>query len=205
MDPAKNDAHPPRVSGQPRDTTLEQALQVCVSSCLEKCLSTSAHQHPDTVWMRLYAASERLRVAVHQRDAAQAIVEIGSNLMGCEEMGILVLDQGSRPIFLVRSGITAEHEQGVAAHARELTAAVGADEILLAGEEDSRSTLCSELGMSAFVPIWHDRRPRGAIVFYRFLAQRNGLDPADRELLELLSIFSGPSLFSERPDKASQL
>jgi hypothetical protein len=191
--------------GEHSSRRLEQALELCASSCLDKCAGASAGEHPDAVWMRLYAASERLRLALQDGDAAKAILEIGSNLMGCEEMGIVGMDQTSGLTFLARSGIGTEHEQALAVHARELLAVIETDEILLAQEEESGSALCSELGITAFVPIWHDLKPRGAIVFFSLLAQRNGLDPADRELLELLSIFSGPSLFSERPGKASLL
>ena len=38
--------------------------------------------------------------------------------------------------------------------------------------------------------------PRGAIIFYSFLPERGDLDLADRELLRLLSMFAGPSLFN---------
>ena len=205
IDSSKHGVYLHGLPGEHSSSRLEQALALCASSCLDKCAGASAGEHPDAVWMRLYAASERLKLALHDGDAAQAILEIGSNLMGCEEMGILGMDQTSSLSFLARSGIGTEHEQALAVHVRELVAVIEADEILLAQEEESGSAFCSELGITAFVPVWHDRKPRGAIVFYRLLAQRNGLDPADRELLELLSIFSGPSLFSERPDKVSRL
>jgi hypothetical protein len=57
------------------------------------------------------------------------------------------------------------------------------------------SELWSELGITAFVPVWHDNTRKGAIVFYRFLSPQIDLDLADRELLRLLSMFAGPSLF----------
>ena len=42
----------------------------------------------------------------------------------------------------------------------------------------------------------YESRPRGGIIFYRLFPQRHDLDLADRELLRLLSMFSGPSLFN---------
>lgn len=190
------------LSGEPALSPLEQALTLCASSCLDKCEGTSAGG-PDAVWMRLYAASERLKLAVREGDAAQAILDIGSNLMACEEMAIVRLNNNSGLTFMASCGITTEHERGLAAHENELRSLIQADQIMVAGQEESGSTLCSELGITAVVPVWHNQRARGAIVFYRLLAQRNGLDPADRELLELLSMFSGPSLFSGDPGKES--
>jgi hypothetical protein len=69
-------------------------------------------------------------------------------------------------------------------------------QISIANTHTPYDQLWSELGTTAFVPVWHIGRPRGGIIFYRMLPQRKDLDLADRELLRLLSMFSGPSLFS---------
>lgn len=178
-----------------RDAALEQALDHCSRSCLDKCLPILPAEDTHFVWLRLYAASERLKMAVREGGVAEAILEIGSNLLGCEEMAILELHWPFRLGFLAGAGITPGHEQNLAANGEAIAAAIAEDQVTMVQRDRPYGQLWRTLGITAFVPIWHERRPRGAIVFFRLLSQRSGFDSSDRELMLLLSIFSGPLLF----------
>lgn len=180
---------------------LVQALERCAAAYHNRCLNNLDGEYPNPMWVRLYSATDRLKQAVRKNNVSQTILEIGSDLMGCTDMAILELHEDSKLSLLAGSGMTAVREQALAANAAALVSAIEARQISIANAHTPYDQLWSELGSTAFVPMWHQGRPRGGIIFYRMVPQRNDLDLADRELLRLLSMFSGPSLFStELPD-----
>jgi hypothetical protein len=148
------------------------------------------------MWVRLYSATERLKQAVCRNSVSRTILEIGSDLMGCNDMAILVLHGNSTLSLLVGSGMNAEREQELSRNAGAIASAIEKRQISIVNTDTPFNVLWSELGITAFVPVWHGNTPRGAIIFYRFLSPQSDLDLADRELLRLLSMFAGPSLFS---------
>jgi hypothetical protein len=174
---------------------LVQALERCAAAYRNRCLNNLDGEYPNPMWVRLYSATERLKQAVRENNVARTILEIGSDLMGCADMAILELHGNSTLFLLAASGINAEREQALAANAGAIASAIETRQISIANAHTPYDQLWSELGTTAFVPVWHESRPRGAIIFYRMLPQRNDLDLADRELLRLLLMFSGPSLF----------
>jgi GAF domain-containing protein len=182
--------------GEIRDNiALVQTLERCAAAYRNRCLNSLDGEHPNPMWVRLYVASERLRQAVCQNNVARTILDIGSDLMGCDDMAILELHGDSTLSLLAGSGMTAARQQALAANARAIADAIEAFKISIVNADMAYNQLWSQLGTTAFVPVWHENRPRGAIILYRLLPQGNDLDLADRELLRLLSMFSGPSLF----------
>jgi len=180
---------------------LVQALERCAAAYRNRCLSELDGEYPSPMWVRLYSATERLKQAVCKNtvcktNVARTLLKIGSNLMGCNDMAIVELHADSCLSLLAGSGMTAGREQALAANAGKIASAIETRHISIANAHTPYDQLWLELGITAFVPVWHQNMPRGAIIFYRLLPQRNDLDLADRELLRLLSMFSGPSLFS---------
>jgi len=174
---------------------LVQALERCAAAYRNRCLNNSSVEHPNQMWVRLYSATERLKQAVCRNNVAQAILEIGSDLMGCDDMTVLELHGDSTLSLLARSGMNAGREQELSTNAGAIASAIETRQISIVNTDTPYNELWSELGIAAFVPVWHDNTPRGAIIFYRFLSPQSDLDLADRELLRLLSMFAGPSLF----------
>jgi hypothetical protein len=189
----KNDRSPLEGLGLHRDADLVQALDDCATGCLHGCLEATRGQQEHSVWMKLFAASQRLKLAVHEQNVAEAILEIGSNLMACEEMAVLEL-QGASLSFLASCGIDETQKQALIAKSGKIVAEIERRQVTVM--DGGENWLWTELGISAFVPVWHGHQPRAAIVLYRFLPQRNGFDEGDRELLQLFSIYSGPCLFN---------
>lgn len=175
---------------------LVQALERCAAAYRNRCLNSLDGEYPNPMWVRLYSATERLKQAVRKNSVAKAILEIGSDLMGCADMAILELHDDSTLSPLAASRMTAAREQALAANTGALASAIGTRQISIAHTHSPYDQLWSELGITAFVPLWHEGRPRGAIIFYKMVPQQNDLDLADRELLRLLSMFAGPSLFN---------
>jgi GAF domain-containing protein len=174
---------------------LVQALERCAAAYRNRCLSI-CHNHPDAMWVRLYAASERLREAVLRNDVPREILEIGSSLMGCDGMAILELHGPASLCLLSSSGMTAARRQALVLNTSAVASAIAEGQIAIVNTDTPYNQLWSELGITAFVPVWHEDSRKGAIIFYQFLPDRSDLDLADRELLRLLAMFAGPCLFT---------
>lgn len=175
---------------------LVQALERCAAAYHNRCVNNSYGEHPNQMWVRLYSATERLKQAVCRNNVARTILEIGSDLMGCNDMAIVVLHGNSTLSLLAGSGMNAGREQELSSNAGGIASAIEKRQISIANTDTPFNALWSELGIAACVPVWHENAPRGGIIFYRFLSPQTDLDLADRELLRLLSMFAGPSLFS---------
>lgn len=175
---------------------LVQALERCAAAYHNRCVNNSYGEHPNQMWVRLYSATERLKQAVCRNNVTRTILEIGSDLMGCNDMAILELRGDSTLSLLASSGMNAGREQELSRNAGSIASAIEKRQISIANTDTPFNALWSELGIAALVPVWHENKPRGAIIFYRFLSPQSDLDLADRELLRLLSMFVGPSLFS---------
>ena len=175
---------------------LVQALERCAAAYHNRCVNNSCGEHPNQMWVRLYSATERLKQAVCRNNVTRTILEIGSDLMGCNDMAILELRGDSTLSLLASSGMNAGREQELSRNAGSIASAIEKRQISIANTDTPFNALWSELGIAALVPVWHENKPRGAIIFYRFLSPQSDLDLADRELLRLLSMFAGPSLFS---------
>lgn len=178
------------------NTALVQALERCSAAYRNRCLTNLCGERPDAMWVRLYAASEKLKHAVNEKTVVQAILEIGSSFLGCNDTTILELHGDSNLSLRAGSGATAGRIPALAANAEAIASAIKAAKVSIVNADTPYNQLWTELGITAFIPVWHDDRPRGAILFYSFLPERGDLDLADRELLRLLSMFAGPSLFN---------
>jgi len=174
---------------------LVQALERCAAAYRNRCLSL-CQDHPNPMWVRLYTASERLRQAVLRNDAPREILEIGSSLIGCDGMAVLELHGAASLCLLSSSGMTAERRQALVVNTSAVASAIAESQISIVHTDTPYNQLWTELGITAFVPVWHEDSPKGAIIFYQFLPERSDLDLADRELLRLLAMFAGPCLFN---------
>ena len=144
---------------------------------------------------KLYAGAKRLHQAVKEGAVADAIVEIGSNLMGCEQMALLIMrEQWDHITFLNSVGLDLKRIEAMRMNAKGIIEEAPADDIYIKGEAKNPDLFLSSLGVTAYVPFWMDHTTKGAIVFFDLLPQRNGLDSGDRELLKLLCAYAGPCL-----------
>jgi hypothetical protein len=118
--------------------------------------------------------------------------------MGFDGMAVLELQGTFNLSLLAGSGMTAVRRQALVANTGAVASAIPAGQISIVNTDTPYNQLWAEIGITAFVPLWHEDNPRGAIIFYQFLAEQSDLDLADRELLRLLAMFGGPSLFNRR-------
>ena len=142
---------------------------------------------------RLEAAQKRLRGSVGRADKLEAIREIVTNLLGCEEIGLFTVDQANSGLYWSFGIDPKQHET-------------------LEGFEESgmRRVMQGEchVEQTGEGPGHHARRPRrvfvpirsngctvAVLVMLKLLPQKMDFDEADINLVKLLSDEAGRGLF----------
>jgi hypothetical protein len=157
--------------------------------------SASRMKHQDP---RLEAAQKRLRESVGQADTLEAIREIVTNLLGCEEIGLFTVEHGkeSRKSSLLWSfGIDTDH------HATLESFDAGSLERVLQGEfhvaqvpgEQKNGLGCPPLRV--FAPIQRKGHTVAVLVMLTLLPQKVGFNEEDLKLVKLLSHEAARALF----------
>ena len=164
---------------------------------LQSCSENHPGNEKHAVEMKLNAAMRRLSEALVEHTVADAIIEIGSNLMACEQMAILVIEPEKKKDPVLQSvGLTEQVLESLRSNATGIVTAVREGELYVKEHTDKPHPLLFSLGATAAVPLWQNKKPKGAIVFFGFLPQRNGLDAGDLAVLKLLTVYAGPCLFN---------
>ena len=176
--------------------SLSQLLDERWLEYLQACSENLPGNEKHSEKLKLYAAVRRLSEAVGDRTVAEAILEISSNLMACEQMAIVVFQDDAKSDPFIRSvGLTQERSEALRSNAERIVEEVAEGRVYLSGGTETTHPFLASLGITAQVPLWQDRKMKGAIVFYDLLPQRNGLDTEDHALLKLLAVYAGPCLF----------
>jgi|HubBroStandDraft_1064217.scaffolds.fasta_scaffold100295_2 hypothetical protein len=175
---------------------LREQLETRARDYLRRCHDTAPSVERHTIWSRLYAASERLSIAVREGDVADAVIEIGSNLLGCEEIVIVQLHAETKLMsFLASVGVSATQRYALASKFNQIAAEIRRGQARIVDKRVAGDEFLASIGVSALVPLSQGQKAGGAIVFFNLLPQRKSFDSGDRELLGLLSVYVGPSLF----------
>jgi hypothetical protein len=153
---------------------------------------------------RLEAARKRLRLSVDRADSFEAIREIVTNLLGCEEIGLFTTEKNRG--LLWSFGIDPERHATLdtfendtfekSALDRVLQGELHIAQVACEGPCDERSGDESP-ALRVFVPIRRNGRTVAVLVMLKLLPQKLGFDEADVNLVKLLSDEAGKSLFSE--------
>ena len=178
---------------------LEQHLEDLSAQYLQQFGEASLDDPNIVTLSKLYAVAKRLHEAVKEGAVADAIVEIGSNLIGCEQMAV-ILARGERNEvdFIGSAGLKGRQLYSMRKNARAIIEGAGMGSVYMASNGEEPDPLLSSLGIIAFVPFSLDYTTKGAIVLFDLLPQREGLDSSDRELLKLLCAYAGPCLSTDK-------
>jgi len=177
---------------------LERDLRQLSLRYMRQSVEVPLNHKDQAVRAKLYAAAKALQQAVREGMVAEAIFEIGSNLIACEQMALLVTsEQQDRVAFVGSVGFNPKQIEAIRRNAKRILEDAPADSIYIKNGAEDRSFL-SSLGINARIPFWLDSSTKGAIVLFDLLPQRNGLDAGDRELLKLLCAYTGPCLAANK-------
>ncbi len=147
---------------------------------------------------RLEAAQKRLRESVDQADAIEAIREIVTNLLGCEEIGLFTVSDGNEQEnngLLWSFGIDPQRHKTLKAFDQAALHRVLQGELHVAQVAHDGQGNHENRPLRAFVPICLHGRIVAVLVMLRLLPQKLGFDEADIKLVKLLSTEAGRCLF----------
>jgi hypothetical protein len=146
---------------------------------------------------RLEAAQRRLRESVGRADTLEAIREIVTNLLGCEEIGLFTIQNG-RSALLWSFGIDTEKHATLNSFQEAGLQRVLKGELHVTQVDDRESAEHSQL--RAFIPILGNGRTVAVLVMLKLLPQKLSFDDADIDLVNLLSSEAGRALFDGSAD-----
>ncbi len=139
----------------------------------------------------LYVASYQLHASVERDTVLTTIQEIVVNLIGSEEVAIFEVDENTREFCLSSSfGVDEVRLKSFEAGTGPLGQRLVDGEVFVnddaPGDEDH---------LTACVPLKIGERVIGAILVFRLLEHKQGLQAVDHELFELLSIHASTALY----------
>lgn len=143
---------------------------------------------------RLEAAQRRLRESVSRADTLEAIREIVTNLLGCEEIGLFALGRGERGL-LWSFGIDPQQHGSLDSFDESALQDVLRGECHIARVTHEGQFHHVSPALRVFVPICLDGQTVGVLVMLKLLPQKLGFDEADIKLANLLSAETGKALF----------
>ena len=173
---------------------LADVLENDAAGFLQQSVGSTPNQG---AWLKLYAASQTLLSAMQQDRVAAALVEISSNLLGCEEVAIVEI--GGDPMrvkFLGEEGLSPENRLALTQSGRFLGPMISPGECWIPWDQERSYSPLIPRRINALIPLWNDERSSGAMLLFELLPQRNGFDAEDREVLQLLALYAGPCLRS---------
>jgi hypothetical protein len=149
----------------------------------------------EVIDLRPDAARKRLRECSTQSEACEAIREIASNLLGCEEMALFHLQPRNTRLSLIWCF-------GVAPAACHFPALFkdAALPRVMAGEhyiqnDTHHGAAAHRAPVSALLPIKFNGGIAGALALLRLLPQKPMFDPLDQQVFDVLSSEAGKPLF----------
>jgi chromosome segregation ATPase len=149
----------------------------------------------------LYVASYQLHASVDRRTVLETIQEIVVNLIGSEEVAILEADAETGDFRMVASfGVDAARLNRANSGKAQIVNRIAAGELFIDGQGAS-----SEESITALVPLKIEERVIGAIVVFRLLEHKQGLQPVDHELFELLAVHASTALYCANLHEANAL
>lgn len=150
---------------------------------------------------RLEAAQRRIRESVGQADTLEAVREIVTNLLGCEEIGLFSVSGDKVNSGLLWSfGIDTERHGTLDAFDKEVLRRVMQGEMHIAQLNHTEYENYDHPPLRVFAPIRANGQIVAVLVMLTLLPQKVSFDESDINLVKLLSAEAGKALFDRSPN-----
>jgi hypothetical protein len=143
---------------------------------------------------RLHAAQKRLRESVDQADTLEAVREIVTNLLGCEEIAIFHVSHGNGSLFW-SFGIDPKKHKSLDSLKHPATREILGGEPHIGPASYGAHAGSTKLPLSVLVPIRRDGCTVAVLAMLRFLPQKREFDGRDLELATLVCDEIGRTFF----------
>jgi hypothetical protein len=148
-------------------------------------------EEQNTKLANLYVASYQLNGTLDRARVLDAIKEIIINLIGCEELAIWDIDRETEALQLAGSfGIDEEAWRALPLGSGLIGSVAASGESYISEEKAGDVLAC--------IPLKLDDEVVGAIALFSLLQQKQGLEPLDYELFDLLGSHAASALFCTR-------
>lgn len=144
----------------------------------------------------LYVASYRLHGTLERGEVLTAILEIITNLVGSEEIGVFELSPDGSSLALAASfGIDPAAFASIPASAGRIGLCARTGEGWLAAGNGAGGRLPREAELNACIPLKLEGTVRGVIAVFRLLQQKPSLEALDSEIFDLLANQAAMALY----------
>jgi chemotaxis protein CheD len=143
---------------------------------------------------RLEAAQKRIRESIDRADTLEAVREIVTNLLGCEEIALFAVEQENRGL-LWSFGIDPQRHDTLDSFDGAAMHRVMHGEIHIDHGNPEGHTGNGNPPLRIFVPIRLHGRTVAVLVMLKLLPQKVSFDKSDIRLVKLLSDETGKALF----------
>jgi chemotaxis protein CheD len=141
---------------------------------------------------RVAVALRRLESCARPSEVMEAVSEILSQLVGCEEFAVLGLNAAGTGFSSASAmGLDRDRLQALLSTRGVLAQVARGEGTYVAGRTPGASPSEPEEGLTACVPLLAGERIGGVLALFRLLPQKRGLDDEDLELLDVLSAQGG--------------
>jgi len=156
-------------------------------------------QQQNEALTNLYVASQRLHATFELESVKQIISEILVEMVGAEEFGLLLLDQGTQELrVLTGEGILERLPKDSLPTGQGIIGDVAATGESFYFEPKSETEAEAHLPL-ATLPMKLNGTTVGVVVIYKLLSHKNVLSPIDHQILELVAAHAASALVSARP------
>ena len=173
---------------------LKAQVEKLTQENMELASRLAEAEEMNAAMMNMYVSSHGLHASLDPARVVETIKEIVINFVGADQFAILLRHEETGDLDVVDGE---EHQARYPAGTVEaqgvLGAVVASGEPFVHTEDESPRE-----GILAAVPLAVDGRVVGAVVLFRLLQQKTRLEPADVELLHLLSTHSANALVNAR-------
>jgi hypothetical protein len=161
-------------------------------------LRAGRNRTPHLVDVVIEAARERLRESLDAAETLEAIREIASNLLGCENMVLLCIDRKTGAFYPFWSfGIDAAKRSMMEALEEPASYCAALGSTYIARDLEDQSASRQHPRVTVFVPIRYQGEIKAVLALLQFLPQKLGIDMIDNEIFRILSEEAGSMLFPE--------
>jgi hypothetical protein len=147
----------------------------------------------------LNAASIRLLGLAEREEVFPAIADIIANLVGSEEVGVLEITPDGEALSLVAAvGLDPATLPVIPLGAGLIGRSALSGAIYLNGTSATDGAASYEANLTACIPLKIGAAVQGAILVFRLLPQKTGLDRTDRLIFQFLAVHAAMALFRAR-------
>ena len=147
----------------------------------------------------LYSATYSLHGTLDREEIFAVIKEIVANLIGSEEIGIFEYDEETGLRLVASLGLDEKAFEELSLDEGIICESVRSGRAHFADRNESETRPAAyEAGLSASVPLTVGDMKIGAIAVFQLLPQKEGIEPIDYELFDLLGSQASVALYTAR-------